>query len=56
MDAGGAFYTIERMRDFILQGSRKPQEVGPSLIESVRQFLGKAPQSDDMCLVSVGRP
>jgi serine phosphatase RsbU (regulator of sigma subunit) len=55
MDAGGEFYTIERMRDFILKGSRQPQQIGPSLIESVRHFLGKAPQNDDMCLVCLGR-
>lgn len=55
MDASGAFYTIERMRDFILKGGRTPQEIGPALVESVRGFLGKAQQADDMCLVCVGR-
>jgi serine phosphatase RsbU (regulator of sigma subunit) len=29
--------------------------LGPSIVEDVRRFLGKAPQNDDMCLVCFGR-
>jgi len=54
IDAAGAFYTIDRLRDQVRQHPSVPL-LGPAIIEDVRHFLGKAPQNDDMCLVCFGR-
>lgn len=55
INAAGAFYTIERLREQFRQRSGDPQTVGQAILEDVRHFLGQAPQNDDMCLVCFGR-
>jgi serine phosphatase RsbU (regulator of sigma subunit) len=55
IDSGGAFYTIDRLRDQVRKLGANPSIAGPTIIEDVRKFLGKAPQNDDMCLVCFGR-
>jgi serine phosphatase RsbU (regulator of sigma subunit) len=55
IDAKGDFYTIDRLRDQVKKLGADVQVLGPSIIEDVRGFLGKAPQNDDMCLVCFGR-
>ena len=55
IDASGAFYTIERLRDMVKKHGADAKAAGPTIIEDVRRFLGKAPQVDDMCLVCFGR-
>ena len=55
IDSGGAFYTIDRLRDQVRKLGANPGICGPAIIEDVRKFLGKAPQNDDMCLVCFGR-
>jgi len=55
IDAKGEFFTIDRMRKMLKEHSGSPHELGTALIEEVRQFLGRAPQNDDMCLVCFGR-
>src|SRR5436190_753189 len=55
IDSGGAFYTIDRLRDLVRKLGANPGIAGPAIIEDVRNFLGKAPQNDDMCLVCFGR-
>jgi serine phosphatase RsbU (regulator of sigma subunit) len=55
IDAGGAFYTIDRLREQVKKLAGTPVQIGPALVEDVRRFLGKAPQNDDMCLVCFGR-
>jgi phosphoserine phosphatase RsbU/P len=55
IDSGGAFYTIDRLRDQVRKLGGSPGVAGPAIIEDVRKFLGKAPQNDDMCLVCFGR-
>ena len=55
IDASGAFYTIDRLREQVKKLGGRRQMVGPAIIEDVRRFLGKAPQIDDMCLVCFGR-
>jgi serine phosphatase RsbU (regulator of sigma subunit) len=55
LDADGGFYTIERLKQQVLHHSRRPTELGPTIIEDVRRFVGKAPQNDDMCLVCFSR-
>ena len=55
IDAAGGFYTIERLREQIKKLAGPPATLGQTIIDDVRQFLGKAPQNDDMCLVCFGR-
>ena len=55
IDAGGAFYTIDRLREQLRKLAPKPQTAGQAIVDDVRRFLGKAPQNDDMCLVCFGR-
>jgi serine phosphatase RsbU (regulator of sigma subunit) len=55
LDVDGAFYTIERLKQQVAHHSRRPAELGPTIIEDVRRFMGKAPQNDDMCLVCFSR-
>jgi sigma-B regulation protein RsbU (phosphoserine phosphatase) len=55
IDANGAFYTIERLRDKVKKHGADPKVCGTAIIEDGKLFLGKAPQVDDMCLVCFGR-
>ena len=55
LDAHGAFYSIDRLRDQIRKLPPTPAFVGQTIVDDVRRFLGKAPQNDDMCLVCFGR-
>jgi serine phosphatase RsbU (regulator of sigma subunit) len=55
IDASGAFYTIDRLREQVKKLGGDVNTLGPAIIEDVRRFLGKAPQNDDMCLVCFGR-
>ncbi len=55
IDADGAFYTIERLRNHVRQPATPVTKLGQAIIEDVRRFLGKANQNDDMCLVCFGR-
>ena len=55
IDANGAFYTIERLREQVKKFGADPKVVGPAIVEDGKLFLGKAPQVDDMCLVCFGR-
>ncbi|MDX1946532.1 MAG: SpoIIE family protein phosphatase [Pirellulaceae bacterium] len=55
IDAAGAFYTIDRLREHVKKLPGPPPKLGQTIIDDVRAFLGKAPQNDDMCLVCFGR-
>src|SRR5262245_1419771 len=55
IDLSGAFYTIDRPRSQVKKFGKEAKLLGPSIVEDVRRFLGKAPQNDDMCLVCFGR-
>jgi phosphoserine phosphatase RsbU/P len=55
IDAKGAFYTIDRLREHVKKLGGEIKVLGPALVEDVRRFLGNAPQNDDMCLVCFGR-
>jgi sigma-B regulation protein RsbU (phosphoserine phosphatase) len=55
IDAAGAFYTIERLREQVKKYGADPKAVGQAIVEDGKLFLGKAPQVDDMCLVCFGR-
>ncbi len=54
-DLSGSFYSIERLRQHVADKGADPGLLGAFVIEDVRQFLGRAPQNDDMCLVCIGR-
>lgn len=54
MDVGGAFYGIDRLRKLMLTKNHA-EELGKTIVDDVRAFLGRATQNDDMCLVCVGR-
>ena len=49
------YYTIDRIRTRIKAIGGRPRKLGPAIINDVRVFVGNGPQSDDMCLVIVGR-
>jgi serine phosphatase RsbU (regulator of sigma subunit) len=55
MNAERELYGLERMASIISDKALKPSEVGNHLLTDVRQFAGDFPQSDDMCLVCLGR-
>jgi phosphoserine phosphatase RsbU/P len=55
IDASGAFYTIERLREQVKKYGADPKACGAAIVEDGKLFLGKAPQVDDMCLVCFGR-
>jgi serine phosphatase RsbU (regulator of sigma subunit) len=55
IDAAGAFYTIERLKEMVVKQGPAPAKMGQAIVDDVRGFLGKAPQNDDMCLVCFGR-
>ena len=54
-DIEGKLYTINRLRDLVAANKPTIQELGQTIIDDVRRFMGKAKQHDDMCLVSLGR-
>lgn len=49
-------YTIERMREDVQRFDGGMELYGQRLIDDVRQFMGRAAQYDDMCLVCYGLP
>jgi phosphoserine phosphatase RsbU/P len=55
MNSERELYGLERMACVISDKAVKPMEVGDHLLTDVRQFAGDYPQSDDMCLVCLGR-
>ena len=55
MNAERELYGLARMACVISDKALKPIEVGNHLLTDVRQFAGDFPQSDDMCLVCLGR-
>jgi serine phosphatase RsbU (regulator of sigma subunit) len=54
-NAGGAMYGIDRLREHVRSRVMEPAVIGQTIVDDVRQFLGKALQNDDMCLVCFGR-
>lgn len=55
MNAEKSLYGLERMACIISDSAVKPSDVGDHLLGDIRQFVGDFPQSDDMCLVCLGR-
>jgi sigma-B regulation protein RsbU (phosphoserine phosphatase) len=55
MNSERELYGLERLAQVISDKALKPSEVGNHLLTDVRQFAGDYPQSDDMCVVCLGR-
>jgi serine phosphatase RsbU (regulator of sigma subunit) len=55
MNSQRELYGIERMTKIIGVKDVKTMEIGNHLLTDVREFAGDFPQSDDMCLVCLGR-
>ncbi|MDR1959865.1 MAG: SpoIIE family protein phosphatase [Planctomycetaceae bacterium] len=56
MNTGGNFYELRRIREQVgIPGQTSVDAVGRSLMNSIRKFVGSAPQTDDQCLVIFGR-
>lgn len=51
----GKFYTIERIRRQVATADGRPTLLGQTLVKDVCDFIGQGEQSDDMCLVTLGR-
>ncbi len=51
----GQFYTIERIRRQVAAADGRPKRLGQTLVQDVCGFIGQGAQSDDMCLVTLGR-
>lgn len=51
----GAMYSIDRLRNHLRAPADDVEKVGTTIVTDVRQFLGKAVQNDDMCLVCFSR-
>ncbi|NLX54805.1 MAG: SpoIIE family protein phosphatase [Planctomycetaceae bacterium] len=51
----GEYFTIDRIRKRIQATSGLPSVVGDAVIQDVCRFIGQGAQSDDMCLVTLGR-
>ena len=54
-NAADDLYTIDRIRQTVKATAGSPEKVGQTLVDDVCEFVGDAPQSDDMCLVTFGR-
>ncbi len=54
MNLAGDFFGIDRIRTHVVE-IKTPDMLGQKIIEDVRQFVGRGPQVDDMCLVCFGR-
>lgn len=55
MNSNRELYGLERLAKVIGKESVPSVDVGSHLLADVRQFAGDYPQSDDMCLVCIGR-
>ena len=51
----GEVYGYERIRSCVINGRGGPPEIGERLAAEVRQFIGNAPQRDDICIICFGR-
>lgn len=55
MNSNRELYGLERMAQVIGDKNFKTTDLANHLLDDVRQFAGDFPQSDDMCLVCLGR-
>ncbi|MDD3588246.1 MAG: SpoIIE family protein phosphatase [Thermoguttaceae bacterium] len=56
MDEQGNYFTQQRVREYLKnKESFTAEELGGSLMYAIREFAGHTRQSDDQCLVMIGR-
>lgn len=55
MNSSGNLYTMERLREFILKGPKKADELGRALLTDVRRHANGFPQNDDITIMTFGR-
>ena len=55
MNPGSELYGLERLRDQMAACVTDVPTLGKCILEDVKRFVGGRPQSDDMCLVCLGR-
>ncbi len=55
VNEAGEFYTIKRIRKQVRATQGVPSELGQAVVKDVCEFIGQGSQSDDMCLVTLGR-
>jgi serine phosphatase RsbU (regulator of sigma subunit) len=55
MDASGKHYQTHRIRGHVKDGGSGVQALGQAIIGDVQQFIGDRSQTDDICLVCLGR-
>ena len=55
MNVAGELFSIERLRGHLLGFQGDLREAGNLIVTDVRNFIGKGPQTDDMCLVGLAR-
>ncbi|QDT00218.1 SpoIIE family protein phosphatase [Adhaeretor mobilis] len=55
MNSRRDLFGIERLQEALEDSSVASDDLGPHLLKKVREFAGDFPQSDDMCLVCLGR-
>lgn len=55
MDPSGNLYTLERMRDFVLNGPKTADELGKAMLADVRRFANGRAQNDDITIMTFSR-
>jgi len=55
MNSQRELFGLERLMELCGDTTVKVKDLGPCILEKVRDFAGDFPQSDDMCLVCFGR-
>ena len=55
MNAGDELYTHQRLMTQLAADADSVAMLGRRILDDVRKFVGSRQQSDDMCLVCVGR-
>ena len=48
-------YGVERLRRQLASPASRVERIGRRILDDVKRFVGLRPQSDDMCLVCLGR-
>lgn len=55
MNPEGELYTLERMREFVLNGPTVAEEMGKELLADVRRHANGRPQNDDITIMTFSR-
>lgn len=55
MNDAGDLYGLERIQTQLLKGNTSVGQLGKRILDDVKLFVGQHPQSDDMCLLCLGR-